>query len=92
VEFVEVTEAVAAQGGRSAEGAVDLDVLTAIRKVGHWLLLGSFNVSEFQGFKSKIKTLKLSSLETWYPSPSPTVYWNHGFGGILRFNLLVAMS
>ena len=35
VEFVEVAEAVAAQGGRSAEGAVDFDVLAATWVVGH---------------------------------------------------------
>ena len=34
MEFVEITEAVAAHGGRSAECAVDLDVLTPIGKFG----------------------------------------------------------
>jgi hypothetical protein len=60
---------VAAQGGRSALRAVDLDVLTAIWVVGHLLLLGSFNVSEFQGFKNK--TLKLCNPETWSHPPPP---------------------
>ena len=35
VAFVEVTEFISAQGGRSALGAVDLDVLTSIGKVWH---------------------------------------------------------
>ena len=64
VEFVEVTEAVAAQGGRTAERAVDFDVLAPIWEIWHCDLL----------------------------SPSPTVYWNHGVSGILRFNLLVTTS
>ena len=34
--FVEETETIAAQGGRSALGAVDFEVLTAIGKTLHW--------------------------------------------------------
>jgi hypothetical protein len=36
--LVEETETVAAQGGRSALGAVDFEVLTAIRKICHMKL------------------------------------------------------
>jgi hypothetical protein len=39
VEFVEVAEAVAAQGGRSAVGAVDLEMLAPIWEIWHGGLL-----------------------------------------------------
>ncbi len=60
--LVEVTESVAAQGGRSALRAVDLDVLATIWVGGHSdfgflscfefpVRLSIFKVSRFQGFK-----------------------------------------
>jgi hypothetical protein len=64
VEFVEVAEAVAAQGGRSALGAVDFEMLTAIWEIWHGSLLESFNVSEFQGFEGE-------TLRRYSPEASP---------------------
>jgi hypothetical protein len=64
VEFVEVAETVAAQGGRSALGAVDFEMLTAIWEIWHGSLLESFNVSEFQGFEGE-------TLRRYSPEASP---------------------
>ena len=68
--LVEVTETVAAQGGRSALRAVDLDVLATIWVAGHsdssWLLGCDFQVSRFQGFNVS-KATTLPDFETLKP-------------------------
>lgn len=74
--LVEVTETIAAQGGRSALRAVDFEVLTAIGIRRH---------------KSPLeRSFKVSCLKLRGVSPSPSIYWNVGVRPFLRFDLWAA--